>query len=292
MFSPAPTPGKYISSTQQWQRLSPAENEAVNIDHLTIATLNVWFADYYFEQRCRATLSLLESLQPDVITLQEVTPAFLAEMQKTSWIQGSYSLSDIYGDSVDPYGVIILSKLPIRSWEFLPLPSTMGRSLVTARAELSQKSIMVASVHLESKTQAAPTRTKQLARVFSLLDAEPNVILTGDFNFCSTWDENRQLDPTYQDVWSVLHPADSGFSEDTDRNTMRLHFTGKRKQVRFDRILLRSEESGWQAESIQLTGTEPIQDATPDIFPSDHFGLVGRFVWQPDRNPPIGGSQS
>lgn len=281
MFPLIPTPGKYVSSLQQWQRLSTAENETVDIDHFTIATLNVWFADYYFEQRCRATLALLESLQPDVITLQEVTPAFLLEVQHTPWIQASYSLSDIYSDSVNPYGTIILSKLLIRDWEFFPLPGAMGRSLVAARAELNQQSLMFASVHLESKTQAAPTRAKQLARIFPLLDTEQHVVLTGDFNFCSTWDENRQLDPSYQDTWAVVHQTDPGFTEDTDRNTMRMLYTGKRKQVRFDRILLRSEQPGWRAEFIELIGTEPIQDTTPNIFPSDHFGLIGRFVWRP-----------
>ena len=281
MFSLIPAPGKYVSGIQKWQPLSTAEVETADINHFTVATLNVWFADYYFEQRCRATLALLESFQPDVITLQEVTPAFLKEVQHTSWVQVSYSLSDLYGDSVNPYGVLILSRLPIRDWEFFPLPSAMGRSLVTARAELNRMSTMFASVHLESETQAAPTRAKQLGRIFPLLATEPHVILTGDFNFCSTWDENSYLDLTYQDIWSELHETDPGFTEDTDRNTMRLLYTGKRKQVRFDRILLRSKRPGWRAESIQLIGTEPIHHATPSVFPSDHFGLVGKFVWQP-----------
>lgn len=276
-----PTAGKFVPSIQQWQPLFASEGEAADINHFTVATLNVWFADSYFEQRCRATLALLESLQPDVITLQEVTPAFLKEAQQTSWVQESYSLSDLYGDSVDPYGVLILSRLPIRDWEIFPLPSAMGRSLVTGRAELNRTSTMFASVHLESEIQSATTRANQLARIFPIPGTEPHVILTGDFNFCSSWEENYQLDPTYQDIWSELHETDPGFTEDTDRNMMRLLYASKRKQVRFDRILLRSERPGWRAESIQLIGTEPINTATPHIFPSDHFGLVVRFIWQP-----------
>jgi tyrosyl-DNA phosphodiesterase 2 len=54
---------------------------------------------------------------------------------------------------------------------------------------------------------------------------------------------------------------------------MRLLHTGKPKQVRFDRML-RSRQPGWQAEAIELIGTEPISSSTPEIFPSDHFGLV------------------
>jgi hypothetical protein len=33
-------------------------------------------------------------------------------------------------------------------------------------------------------------------------------------------------------------------------------------------------------EAIALIGTEPIDSSTPDIFPSDHFGLVSRLRWQ------------
>jgi len=102
----------------------------------------------------------------------------------------------------------------------------------------------------------------------------------GDFNFDSSWAENQNLDPAYQDVWPLLHPSEPGYTEDTEVNTMRLLHTGKHKQVRFDRILLRSEQPGWRAESIQLIGTEPIGIEMPNVFPSDHFGLFGTFAWQ------------
>ena len=101
-----------MSNLRQWQPLSNREVQLPNIEHLTVATLNVWFADDYFDQRCSATLALLQSYQPDVITLQEVTPAFLTRLLHTPWVQAEYRLSDIYGDSVDPYGVLILSRLP------------------------------------------------------------------------------------------------------------------------------------------------------------------------------------
>jgi tyrosyl-DNA phosphodiesterase 2 len=279
MLSIVPTPGEYVSTLRQWQPLSNHEVEMPDIEHLTVATLNVWFADDYFDQRCSATLALLQSYQPDVITLQEVTPAFLTQLLDTPWVQADYRLSDIYGDSVDPYGVLILSRLPIRAWQFFVLPSVMGRHLVTALAALNRTTTLFASVHLESGP-SAPIRAKQLARIFPLLVSEPHVILTGDFNFCSSWDENRRLDPTYQDIWPLLHQAEPGFTEDTDRNIMRLLHTGKRRQVRFDRILLRSQQLGWRAEAVELIGTEPISSVTPNIFPSDHFGLVSRFVWQ------------
>jgi tyrosyl-DNA phosphodiesterase 2 len=280
MFSIVPTPGEYIAHLQQWQPLDTINTAPSAVDYLTVVTFNVWFADDYFDARCAATLTLLATHQPDIIALQEVTPAFLKQVLNTSWIQAEYRISDIYGDSVDPYGVLILSRLPILEWSFVPLPSAMGRHLVTARAAISGAMTTFAGVHLESQSYSAPTRAKQLARIFPLLASEQHVMLMGDFNFCSSWDENQRLDTTYQDVWPLLHPTEPGFTEDTDRNTMRLLHTGKQKHVRFDRMLLRSQYPGWQAESIRLIGTEPISPATPHIFPSDHFGLVGRFVWR------------
>lgn len=246
-----------------------------------MATLNVWFSDQHFHERCAATLALLESLEPDVITLQEVTPAFLKHVLEAPWIRAAYRSSDIRGKSVTPYGVLLLTRLPVVDWSFFPLPSIMGRRLLTARAAINGTTTTFATVHLESLSQSAPTRAEQLARIFPILAPQPHAILTGDFNLCSSWSENRLLDPAYRDVWPLLRGDDPGFTEDTERNAMRLRHTGKWKQVRFDRMLLRSGEPGWRAESIQLIGTDPIDPARPDVFPSDHFGLLGRFAWRP-----------
>jgi hypothetical protein len=45
--------------------------------------------------------------------------------------------------------------------------------------------------------------------------------------------------------------------------------------------LVRASTPGWQPKSIELLGTTPISPDYPNIFPSDHFGLVGRLEWTP-----------
>ncbi len=46
----------------------------------------------------------------------------------------------------------------------------------------------------------------------------------------------------------------------------------KEPSRRLDRILLRS--SIWKAEGIRILGDAPVSPETPDVFPSDHFGLA------------------
>jgi len=62
--------------------------------------------------------------------------------------------------------------------------------------------------------------------------------------------------------------------EDTDVNIMRYEVRKERKQVRFDRILIKSSQ--WKPVYIELLGNTPIA-GTDNVFPSDHFGLFAKF---------------
>ena len=80
----------------------------------------------------------------------------------------------------------------------------------------------------------------------------------------------------FLDVWPALRPHDDGYTEDTSINLMRFDARNKKRQVRFDRVLLKG--AGWRAAGIELLGTEPISPALPRVFPSDHFGVECRLV--------------
>lgn len=276
---PALAPGRFDAEQKKWALLEVEPESAAEASSLTLLTFNVWFGDHYFERRAEALLDILEARAADVVALQEMTPALLDVVLSQPFIQENYAVSDIAGASVDPYGVLLLSRLPVADWYFFPLPSRMFRHLPMMSLNLNGSITRVAGVHLESTQYEFLARERQLGIIFPLLDTSPHAFLMGDFNFCAIHgQENRALDPRFGDAWSALRPDEPGYTEDTDRNVMRLLQTQKRKRARFDRILFHSDESGWTPESVTLLGDVPIAPELPEVFPSDHFGVEARFV--------------
>lgn len=272
-------PKKFNPKKKAWTK-EVDEAPDIRLTKLTFVTYNIWFSKYYRKQRHEALLNIIKKCDADVIGLQEVTSSFLKMILKQDWVKNSYYVSDTTGVTVDPYGVILLSKIPIRKLFFYELPSLMSRKLLFAELGINGKTFNVATVHLESRKQSAPIRAMQLSDIFPLLANSDHTVLMGDFNFCSSWtEENVNIDSNYQDMWSVLRRDEPGYTEDTDINLMRLEQKGKEKKVRFDRILLRSASPDWQPQVIQLLGLEPISANHPNVFPSDHFGLVGSLEY-------------
>jgi tyrosyl-DNA phosphodiesterase 2 len=264
-------PYKFNKATGAWEEGRNAQ--AGLRASLTVVTFNVWFANYYFYTRCDALLEIVRDCDADVIGLQEVTPEFLQWLLGKQWVRDHYYLSDISGRTVDPYGVLLLSRFPVRSFLLHNLPSFMDRNLLVAELEVNEQTFQIGTVHLESMKEFAFMHKLQLETIFPLLKKSDHAILMGDFNFCATWEEKKALiDSRYQDMWSALRADEPGYTEDTDINLMRWLIKNKRKHVRFDRLLLGSPS--WQPKSIRLLGTKPVSPEHPDIFPSDHFGLV------------------
>jgi tyrosyl-DNA phosphodiesterase 2 len=276
-------PAKFDAESGGWHT---DMNGTVNIEatELTFVTFNVWFAQYYLQERCQALLGIVRDCNADIICLQEIKPGYLGQILKQDWVQADYSVSDYTGITVQPYGVLLLSRLPIFHLRLHSLPSVMGRKLLVALFQVNNQTFQVATVHLESLPAFAATRKQQLAQIFPALEKSEHAALMGDFNFCASWyEENMNIDPAYQDMWPVLRSQEPGYTENTDINLMRLEQTGKHTHVRFDRMLIRSSTAEWQPKSINLLGTRPISPQYAHVFPSDHFGLVGTLEWKADR---------
>ena len=115
--------------------------------------------------------------------------------------------------------------------------------------------------------------TKQLDRIFSLVEDASDVFVLGDFNFGDGEPEGARIPTSYVDLWKALRPTDPGLTWNMEKSPMAKvqSFQGE-KSRRLDRILIRSKR--WVPESVRIVGDEPYS-ADGRLFPSDHFGVVG-----------------
>ena len=279
-YKTTPSSGRFDHTLGEWI-IGKAHPEDIQRDTLTLATFNIWFDDYFAMERHQAIADILELHRPDFIALQEVTYTSLNLFLSQKWIQQEYFTTDFDGSTFSDYGVLLPSRIPPEVVKLIRLPSFMGRDLLTIQININGSTLSVAAVHLESMRSSSDIRGDQLETIFKTLKTVPNAVIMGDFNFCATWpDENDRIDLSYGDLWEVLRGDEPGYTEDTSINHMRYQIKGKHKQVRFDRILLKTANygPGWTASSIELLGTRPISSEYPDVFPSDHFGLICRIT--------------
>jgi endonuclease/exonuclease/phosphatase family metal-dependent hydrolase len=197
-------PGKFNPSTGTWEAHTDEEGN-IATSSLTLVTYNVWVGQDYFSLRARGLLQIVKDCEADIICLQEVTPLFLKLILDQPWVRANYYISDYTGQTVHPYGVLLLTRISIAKVLFFELPTRMARKLLVIAPEINGQVIQIGTVHLESTRQAAATRKQQLELIFPILAGSRHAVLTGDFNFCATWpEENANLDPHYQDLWAVL----------------------------------------------------------------------------------------
>jgi endonuclease/exonuclease/phosphatase family metal-dependent hydrolase len=242
---------------------------------LSLLTWNVWFGLEKPHRRWTELLSIVGAARPDVIAFQEVTDPFLSMLRATPWVKKAYTLSDPRGETIEQYGTVIATRMAQGRVDVHPLESGMGRKLVVVEADVGGLAWAFASVHLESLKPSATVRGRQLEKIFEILSPLENVVLMGDLNFCSSWEEeNSRIPADYIDLWPTVR-AEEGFTVDWDLNPIRSREVGAWKRVRYDRILFRSAHV--RPVKAELTGTEVIKGEVPDLVPSDHFGVLGHF---------------
>lgn len=267
---------RFVRSAGAWKRVETEPD--VTRDRLVLVTYNLWFGKFLWRERFAALLDVVRDCDPDLIALQEVTIRHLRCLLEDAWVRREFRLSDVTGETLQPHGVLLLSRVPLRALGLRELPSNKDRKLLVAELALGARSASVGNRHLESSASATPLRLVQLDEALPTLLGAPYRLLMGDFNFDPAEDEQDRLAAHYRDLWAELRRDEPGYTEDTDLNRMRLLHKNRRKQARFDRILLCSSRPGWEPESIELIGTRPIAENAPEVFPSDHFGLAGSLT--------------
>jgi endonuclease/exonuclease/phosphatase family metal-dependent hydrolase len=233
---------------------------------LRIVTWNVWFGDLERALRRRALFEALDAAAPDIVCLQEVTPAFmrgpeLAELPGRGWSVGE--LSNNY------YDTLILTRPRVVANERLALPSEMGRNLSLVRLA-TDPPLTVATVHLESTREMTPARVRQLELITARLADETCVVLVGDLNFPDGARPEAAVLAGWRDAWPTCRPDEPGYTVDAEVNEMRALLKPNKKRARLDRAYLHG--AGWRFAGAELLGTKCLP-GDPLTFVSDHFGL-------------------
>ena len=97
---------------------------------LRIITWNVWFDHRRQKERLKLLLALLAKENADVIGLQEVTTEVAARIRQHAGVTARYDISE---NDISAYGCLLLVRRELNpAFAELPLPTTMGRSLVAA----------------------------------------------------------------------------------------------------------------------------------------------------------------
>lgn len=278
-------PQKFDSTSQKWIYTSPPK-ETLKFETLSIVTFNVWFDQFQKMERLRELMNICRD--KDIICLQEVTTNFLKGVLEIDWVKKSYFVSDVFGSTVSPYGVMILSKLHPKFFTFHKMPTKMSRYFLLMHLNVNNQDVEIGTVHLESLSNRN-TRKEQLELISKTLKADTSLFM-GDFNFCSyrNYVENdtsnlenevlKELVPEFKDIWAELS-KEKGYTFDTTSNKMIEDH--KFEQMRYDRIVIRSKE--WKPIAIDIIGDKEFKTdeyTKKKVYPSDHYGLITQIKYE------------
>jgi poly(A) polymerase len=257
-----------------WVKRRAHRGNPVDLKKFKVATYNVWFDPFESARRCEAVLDILERELPDLVALEEVTALFLEALLARDFVRGAYRVSCTALPPDRRYDVVMLSRVPVRSFKAHTLPTSMGRRLHTMVVPTPRGDVAVAGTHLESMRDRTPVRLAQITETIKVLTQSDAAVWLGDFNAAPESEEDGALRTAFRDAWDELS-SDPGYTRDTSQNAMLAKVKQDRRQ-RIDRVLLRGE--GIVAHGVKLLGTEPLPGTEGQVFPSDHFGLLAELA--------------
>jgi len=172
-------------------------------DELRVVTANAWFA----ATEHAALLDWLRRSDADVIGLQEVTPEWQAALEP---LTRQYPYRKVVART-DPYGIALLSRLPVvGEIEEADLVGD-GRPSLVATLELGNQRVQVIVLHTRWPVSPAlqPLRDRALQQAAQLAAVHPDTtVLLGDLNitpfapaFERLLDESRLRDALAGELW-------------------------------------------------------------------------------------------
>ncbi|XP_078355653.1 uncharacterized protein LOC144640358 [Oculina patagonica] len=249
---------------------------------ISMLTYNIWYDTEKRRARIEALGQIVEDLEPDLLTFQEVTLENLAVLQEQHWFS-RYRLipPDVVKrlqEGPSKHCVVILSSYPVDKWQVYRSKISPSRTLVVSETENSVSSASVKFVFAATKLPPAGFRTRlreaQLKESFQIISGYDNVCVMGDLNIEDKADGDIVLPAPWIDAWLSIpgNTDNNGYTWDRSKtpfaSVLRRTVNATSYQARLDRVLCKL--SDFKVKDMRIVGDKVTKSG---ILPSDHFGL-------------------
>ena len=240
---------------------------------ISMLTFNILLNSEMVRARMEALGQIVEDLDPDLITFQEVTLENLAILQGQRWFSRYRLIPPDVVKQAEQRGlnhfVVILSVYPVDKWNVYPFKNNIRkRRLVVAETKISLSSASVSFVFAATHLIYAPHNTKlreaQLKESFNIISGYENVCVMGDLNIESKADGDVVLPSPWIDAWL----STSRNTESNGYTVIKRSMNTTSYQERLDRVLCKL--SDFKVKDMRIVGDQVTKSG---ILPSDHFGL-------------------
>tara|TARA_Y100000589_G_C27190217_1_gene644462 strand:- start:1703 stop:2464 length:762 start_codon:yes stop_codon:yes gene_type:complete len=244
---------------------------------ISILTFNVWFSEYYRNERIKEIIRIIMENKPTIICLQEVINETLSIILENDFIKKNYETSIKELNRV--YGELILyskkTKVNISNIHRFSL-TRMERHINHIELELGSKKLNIITAHLESDFKYEWIKLNQLEEMLLNFTKNKNVIYAGDTNMSNKVEKeyNNLLEKySYKDAWIEMNKK-------IKYDELKYTYDGKmnnnikgRYRNRLDRVIYKLADFGFC--EFELVGKEErVKTLKGDICPSDHFGII------------------
>ena len=274
---------------------------------LRFLTLNLWGDNGPWESRMALIAEKLQSLQPDVVALQEVRDVPGSVSNQAHALAHHRGYAHVFASTTKwgggDEGLALLSRSPIGAHEVQILPHATeneGRAVLSARIDSAEfGSFWVHSTHLSYRENEGDKREAQVLAIDEVVAAHKNdnpQVLMGDFNAVPQADEIRWMCGLttlggrrvyYQDAWDILHAGQNGFTwARANPYTERLAWLRGDRRLDYIFVTAPRRDGRGTIHSARLMFDEPVVMPSGErLFASDHFGVVAEVQMMPKPQP-------
>ena len=192
---------------------------------ISMLTYNIWLSDEKVRERMEALGEIVEDLEPDLLTFQEVTRDNLAILQEQHWFSRYHLVPwppDLAKEGKSHF-VVILSSFPVEKWQIYTLKtSPRNRTLVVAETKSfissAEVGFVIATTHLAYSGYNTRPREEQLRESVKIISAYDNVCVMGDLNIQDKVDGDVVLPSPWIDAWLSIPGNTDNNGYTWDRN--------------------------------------------------------------------------